>query len=146
MAGAAPQAGEVREGMSMGWYEAAKDAWKALDKLKGAEGHHAMAEVLMEGAKLAEENAELRAENLVLRSAAANREAMVFDANAYWIEREGQREGPYCPRCQDGDSKAVRMLEGRGFWKCEVCKTVVRGPGRSNEQAEDFQPPREPIR
>lgn len=133
----------------MGWYEAFKDAAAVVEKLKDAEAMRAMATVQMEGAKLAQENAQLRDENHGLRQTLRNREAMAFHENAYWIERDGRREGPFCPRCQDADGKAVRMLNLQPdyhAWKCPNCPTVVHRQGRSHEQPEDFQPPREPIR
>ena len=131
----------------MSWYEAIKDAANAIDKLKNAEATAVMATVRMEGAKLAEENARLRDEVRELREALRIRDAMAWDENAYWIERDGRREGPYCPRCQDADRKAVRMLDRGHDWKCSTCTTVVRKPGAgSYDQPDDFPPPYEPIR
>ena len=130
----------------MSWYDATKDALAAIEKLKDAEANRAMATIRMEGAKLAEENARLREENIALRESLRNRQAMTFRENAYWIEQDGRRDGPFCPRCLDADGKAVRMMDRGHDWKCSNCPTVVRRPGASHDQPEDFPSPREPIR
>ena len=51
----------------MGWYEALKDAVKAADQLRSAELKQKLAEVQVECAKLAEDNALLRQELIEMR-------------------------------------------------------------------------------
>jgi hypothetical protein len=130
----------------MSWYEATKDAWATIEKLKNAEANRAMARIQMEGVKLAEENVQLREENMALREALRNRQAMTFRENVFWIEQGGQLDGPYCPRCQDAEGKAVHMIDRGATWKCPNCPTIVRIPARLGDQPDDFPPPRDPIR
>jgi len=113
----------------MGWNEAIKDALQAG---KGfPEMIQKLATVQMEGAKLAQENAELREELLTLKEAAKLRDVMVFHDNVYWMTRDGKEEGPFCPKCWDGDGKAVRMIDYPSLedWLCHVSKTTIRKPG-----------------
>lgn len=35
--------------------------------------------------------------------------AMAFDVRAYFIDKDGGREGPFCPACWDGSRKQIRM-------------------------------------
>lgn len=53
------------------------------------------------------------------------RNNMVFDGLVYWEENEGstKKEGPYCPKCHDSDSKFVRVhVENDGTaYRCYTC-------------------------
>jgi hypothetical protein len=116
----------------MGWYEAIKDAVSVADRLRDAELKEKLAALRMEGAKLAEENAQLRQELLDCKAKAETRKNMEFRDNVYWRVREGgDPEGPFCPKCLDGDDRAARMEdrpEGK-FWRCPVCGQSTRKPG-----------------
>ncbi len=63
----------------MGWYEAIKDAVEAAGKFRDAAMTEMLATVRMEGAKLAEDNAQLREERNSLREQLDVRRSMVFD-------------------------------------------------------------------
>jgi len=71
----------------------------------------------------------LRTELGELKRAAAEREQLIFDGMIYWHEeRGGKKEGPFCPRCRDSDSKLIR-LHGLGpganyDWNCLACNTL----------------------
>jgi ribosomal protein L37AE/L43A len=116
----------------MGWYEAIKDLVTVADRLRDADLKHRLADVQLEYAKLAEENVRLRQELLDLREHAQTRQEMHYQDNVYW-RRSGQDkvEGPFCPKCLDGQDKPARMSErsGDSFWRCPVCNTAIRKPG-----------------
>jgi hypothetical protein len=59
----------------------------------------------------------------VLEATLAMRDEMAFRNEAYWRIRAGQSdEGPFCPKCLDGDAKTARMTDrGNGFTCCVVC-------------------------
>ena len=98
----------------MGWYEALKDAVAVADQLKNAELKQKLAAVQVESAKLAEENARLRQELIDLREQAQTRQEMEYHDNVYWRQfAEGEREGPFCPKCLDGERKKARMSDRR---------------------------------
>lgn len=120
----------------MSWYEAIKDAVTVADNLRDAELKHRLAAVQMEGAKLAEENAKLREELVDLRDQRKTRQEMHYQNNAYWRQLgDGKSEGPFCPKCLDGDGKAARMSDYADWhaWDCPVCRCSISKPGGSRE-------------
>lgn len=129
----------------MGWYEAIKDIATVADRLRDAELKHRLADVQMEGAKLAEENARLRQELLDLREQAKTRQEMHYRDNVYWRQLGGGKsEGPFCPKCLDGNGKTARMSDFADFqsWICPVCSCSIQKPGRrwEPEVESDFDP------
>jgi len=128
------------------WYDAIKVAGDAIEALRNAELNGLLANVRMEGAKLAEENARLREELLALKEIARLRGTMVFRDNVYWHVEEGKTQGPCCPNCWPSVGKAVRMVDrGRHGWICPVCDRYIGRPGHGGQQEDDFDSPREPI-
>jgi hypothetical protein len=89
----------------------------------------------MEGAKLAQENAELREERNAFRDQLRVRDAMVFEHNVFWQGDGDSRVGPFCPKCWDGETRAARMEDRSNDhgWRCRVCDTATQKPGRDSE-------------
>lgn len=91
----------------MGWYEAVKDVLSVADRLRDAELRQ-LANVQVECANLAEENARLRQELMDLREKTRARQEMEFRDNVYWrLSEDARKEGPFCPKCLDGDGNLV---------------------------------------
>ena len=117
----------------MGWYEAIKDAITVADRLKNAELRQKLADVQVECAKLAEENARLRQELIEARGQVKARQDMEYRDNVYWRQlMDSKFEGPYCPKCLDGEHKPARMADRPDdrFWRCSVCNCAIEKPGR----------------
>lgn len=117
----------------MGWYEAVKDLLSVAERLKDADLKNRLADVQVECAKLAEENARLRTELLDLREQVKTRQEMIFQSNVYWrYGKDSNQEGPYCPKCLDGSDKLARMVEppDGNYWHCPVCNFNIDMPGR----------------
>ncbi len=117
----------------MGWYEAVKDAVVAADQLRNAEMKQKLAAVQMECSKLAEDNARLRQELVDIREKQRVREGMEYRENTYWRHlAESKVEGPYCPKCLDGQQVAARMEDRSNsrWWRCHVCGLTVEKAGR----------------
>jgi hypothetical protein len=60
---------------------------------------------------------------------------MRFRNNVYWryLDEDGLNiEGPFCPKCLDGDRKEIRLAQRSDdrFWRCPVCHTSVEKPGQ----------------
>lgn len=125
----------------MAWYEAIKDAVTVADRLRDAELQHRLAAVQVECAKLAEKNARLRQELLDLREQSQTRQEMKFKDNVYWRVNGDEMEGPFCPKCLDGDKKSSRMAERSedSFWRCPVCGCNIRRPGTSSRKQVETQ-------
>ena len=111
----------------MGWYEAVKDLIKIADRIRDAELKQKLADVQMEGAKLAEENARLRQELIDLRQQVQTRQEMIFRDNVYWRHQSDDKiEGPFCPKCLDGEGKSSRMTDlADNYWRCPVCSFAI---------------------
>ena len=80
-----------------------------------------------------EEILSLRAELGELKRAAEEREQVTFDGVAYWQQVPGsEKQGPFCHRCYDADSKLVRLQHFPASlswkWSCVVCNKSYRDP------------------
>jgi hypothetical protein len=127
----------------MGWYEAIKDVVTVADRLRDAELKQRLAAVQVECAKLAEDNAAMRQELMELRQQVQIRQEMKWRENVYWRELDGgKNEGPFCPKCLDGDGKVARMADRSDdtFWRCAVCHSAVRKPGDRRTHRTEFDP------
>lgn len=71
------------------------------------------------------ENLELRQELLEVKGVLQEQTQMIFDEPFFYIEDEGNREGPYCPRCWQGEKKKCRVIQTpdsyNGTHQCQVC-------------------------
>jgi hypothetical protein len=72
-----------------------------------------------------EELLKLREESRGLKEQLSLSDALKFESPYYWLNNNGQKEGPYCQVCRDRDQKLVRLIPRRvpGAWDCKVCKT-----------------------
>ena len=79
---------------------------------------------------LKEDILELKEENMDLKENLSEKQKynMKFIDNYYWnIKENGEKEGPFCPACWDGDGKAVRMQEYEDFLpECPVCQMKIK--------------------
>jgi hypothetical protein len=125
----------------MGWYEAIKDALGAADRLRDADLKSKLADVQIECAKLAEENARLRSELLEFKEQARIRQDMAYEDNVYWQSGSASPSGPFCPKCLDGSGKIARMTidSDDHCWRCHVCgHSVIKPSGRRQSVVDDF--------
>jgi hypothetical protein len=61
-----------------------------------------------------------------------NLKARVFwERPFYWVNKEGQKDGPFCQKCYDSDNKLIRLQqrETRDEWDCLECGKYFQGPG-----------------
>ena len=89
--------------------------------------HRQLLSLQAETLELYERNAALQKESEKLRRALDLREEMLFDKNVYWLEEEGERAGPFCPRCCDAEYAVRRMVhfEEQQAWACPTCQMMV---------------------
>ncbi len=75
-----------------------------------------------------QENADLRAKVSQAEKALQPDGKPVYDENVYWLERDGQRDGPYCPTCYDADRRFIRLNPGatKGTYSCCFHKASFR--------------------
>ena len=79
------------------------------------------------------ENLELREELLELREKVKLREELIYEAPFYYRKKENnEKDGPFCQKCYDDQSKLVRLIEVNdipGSHFCKVCENYF-GEGR----------------
>lgn len=88
---------------------------------------------------------DLETESKDLKEKLETKESLVFENNAYWIDKDGKRDGPFCSCCWDDNKKTIRMQPcgNPAFCSCPKCtnKTVKVFPGRDNPpHASQFRP------
>lgn len=107
------------------------DSYKSMDdiqyKLKMTELTNMIIDIRDAINEAREENIELREKYLVLEKRLALAEELEFDGSKYWRKKEtGDKEGPFCQKCQDKDAKKVWLIKDSNemgvFWNCIVCK------------------------
>lgn len=73
--------------------------------------------------ELREQNLKLREEISELKKKADEFSDFKFDGYVYWKhDGEGEKEGPFCPRCHDAKKLAVRLHPDGHNWWCNECK------------------------
>lgn len=118
----------------MGVYEMLKDAAKLAQRADNVELMRklldAQAESLADRERirtLTEENSELNARLRLQGEMRWNGEYHAY----YRYVQNAEPDGPFCPRCWDGDGKPVRLAEWSAspWWKCVVCPMTIQRPG-----------------
>jgi len=57
-----------------------------------------------------------------LETALDVRGRLQWEAPYYWLLDGQKKDGPFCQRCYDKDTKLIRLQGNReGFWKCKAC-------------------------
>jgi hypothetical protein len=71
---------------------------------------------------------DLESDNKSLKEKLEIKDSLIFDRNAYWIEKNSKKDGPFCSCCWDDNRKTVRMQPcgNPAFYSCPKCtnKTV----------------------
>lgn len=107
----------------------------ALVEAKSVAGE-AELEILDLKRQLVEANDEIR----TLKASQKLQGEVVYECPVYWREEGAKREGPFCQRCWDSDSKLIRLhtkADYPGLFMCKECKNNFTSP--------DYRPPPSPI-
>jgi hypothetical protein len=92
--------------------------------------HQTLIALLADNAELVSKNRDLQEHMAEISAVLEAREAFVFDRNAYWRSEGQTADGPFCSRCFDADSKAVRLTQNtKAIGVCPNCKRSVRLDG-----------------
>lgn len=67
---------------------------------------------------------DLEVENKGLKDKLEIQRSLIFENNAYWINKDGKKDGPYCSCCWDDDRKVIRMQPSHNpaYFSCPKCK------------------------
>ncbi len=76
--------------------------------------------------ELQEENLALREENKKLREEKDIATNLQFENHVYWLQKDGQRDGPFCSLCYDEHHRLARLHDGQRYigktrWICLIC-------------------------
>lgn len=125
-------------GIVLSSIKTAFDTVKAVqDILKGSKETAAQYELQMNLVEIAKAlaNAEMQIaeiQNAILEKDQTIREQaealemkqkMTYEAPFYWIEEDGERDGPFCQQCWDKDQKTIRLQKlPDNWWTCKTCR------------------------
>jgi len=71
--------------------------------------------------ELQEENAELKEKVRRLEEELKIKGRLVFEKGVYYLKEDETKEGPFCQRCYDKDTKLVRLQDDGDHWFCYGC-------------------------
>jgi len=117
----------------MGIIDNFKDLFKVADTVNNIELYKKLSELQTAVFALEEENRSLK-EQLNIKN------NLTFEDEQYWLNKNGQKEGPFCNVCWDIDSKLVRMVTSEFYgvksYVCDYC-TRHRSRGHSKSRTGD---------
>jgi len=119
-------------------FKTLKEGADAIREAKNLELYERMLAVYGDVMELVEKNRELYEANQQLREKFLTKENLSFDGERYWLNREGQKDGPFCSTCWDIDSKLVRMRTYRHYNTNEsdfTCDYCGRHRSKGNEKS-----------
>ena len=90
---------------------------------------------------------DLETVNRELNKKLKTQESLIFEDDAYWIEKDGKKDGPHCSCCWDSEDKLVRLHPSGNpaYAHCPKCKNTVKvyphrdNPPRANHFIPDFR-------
>ncbi len=87
---------------------------------------------------------DLELDNKDLKDKLQTKDSLTFENNAYWINKDGKKDGPFCSCCWDDHNKTIRVQPAGNpaFCTCPKCKNTVKVyPDRDNPpHASQFRP------
>jgi hypothetical protein len=106
-----------------------KDIVDLIKKGANLEAQEKILELREAALELQEENISLREEIKSIKDKMELTRSMVFEGGVYYIDKDGELTGPFCPGCHDSNQKLVRMhpftpAHNVPKWLCKVCNTL----------------------
>lgn len=87
---------------------------------------------------------DLETDNKDLKDKLQTKDSLTFENNAYWINKDGKKDGPFCSCCWDDHNKTIRVQPAGNpaFCTCPKCKNTVKVyPDQDNPpHASQFRP------
>lgn len=71
---------------------------------------------------------DLELDNRDLKEKLQTKDSLVHENNAYWINKDGKKNGPFCTCCWDDHQKTIRIQPAGNpaFCTCPKCKNTVQ--------------------
>jgi len=86
-----------------------KSIAKTIQQVDNIELYQKILNVEAEALEVIEDNSKLRDENRELKEKLKIKENLKYENNAYWLESESKKDGPFCSCCWDVDKNLVRI-------------------------------------
>lgn len=118
----------------MGLYNNLKEVAEVVQKADNIDLYRKILDIQKESLDLLDENRQLKDEVYKLRKKLDIENNVVYLQDAYYVNKHGDFDGPYCRVCWDKEKKLIRMSIGNyiyGEAACMVCnfvaKSIVKG-------------------
>jgi len=122
----------------MAIFDELKSVGKVLQEAGKIEQYKQILEAQQELLEMQKKIQNLEKENTELEGKLKIKENLIHGDNAYWIDSESKKDGPFCSRCWDVDKNLVRLhpCGNPAYYDCPNCKagSVMVKP--------EFNPPR----
>jgi hypothetical protein len=103
-----------------------KDIVELIKKGATVEAQERIMELREAALELQEENFALREKVRELEDQLRVKGQVSFDGRVYWLGKDGGgRDGPFCQRCYDAETKLIRVQSTIRGWYCNSCKVGV---------------------
>ena len=115
----------------MSIFETLKSTAKVLQEAGKIEQYQQILETMDKLLEMQKKIVDLENENKYLKEKLEIKENLTYENNAYQINKEGKKDGPFCSRCWDNDQKLIRIHAtiNPATDKCSVCKNYFKtGP------------------
>lgn len=112
----------------MSIFDILKSAAKVLKDANKIEQYEQILDVQEQLLDMQKKISDLEVEIKELKEKLRIKENLIYENNAYWINVEGKKDGPFCPRCWDKDKALIRVptyptaIESQ----CPECKNHVQ--------------------
>ena len=112
----------------MGIVDNFKDVFKVADTLNNIDLYKKLGELQTRVMEVEEENRALKEELRSLKDQSKTDAELEVENNAYYLHRNGKKEGPFCMTCWDADRKLMRERLGatEGTHFCTYCRDARR--------------------
>uniref|UniRef100_A6VSU9 Uncharacterized protein n=1 Tax=Marinomonas sp. (strain MWYL1) TaxID=400668 RepID=A6VSU9_MARMS len=105
-----------------------KDISDLLDKGATVEALERIMELREATLELQEENLDLKVKVKKLEEELEEKAKLNYEAPFYWMIEGDNKDGPFCQKCFDSDTKKIRLqTNGNDYWICNACKSQYRG-------------------
>ncbi len=98
-----------------------KDIVALLKQGKTTEAQEQILALREAALELQEENAELKEKIGRLEEELKIKGRLTFEKGVYFLVEDDTKDGPYCQRCYDKETKLVRLQDDGDHWFCYGC-------------------------
>ncbi|RLL52305.1 hypothetical protein D8Y20_07265 [Mariprofundus sp. EBB-1] len=105
-----------------------KDIVDLIKKGSNVEAQEKIMELREAVMEFQDENLELRKKIKAIEEREDIRDRLIFEKSVYYVCIENEagdltdRDGPYCQKCWDANSKLIRLQEYNSAWACFECQ------------------------